>query len=242
MNTSHYQIEVGGIPVEIIRKDIKNLHVGVYPPNGRVRVAAPFRLKDEAVRIALVTRLGWIKRQQSKFGEQERQSRREMVSGETHYFNGRRFRLNVFECNESPSVRVRNNQRLELCVLPGTTAWQKEHMLLKWYRDSLRQSIACLLQKWEHRIGVRVNDWRIRQMKTRWGSCNAEAGRIWLNLELAKKPSSCVELIVVHELIHLRHRHHDGAFIREMNRHLPHWHALKEELNRAPLGHADWDY
>lgn len=242
MNTSRCQIEVSGIAVQIVRKNIKNLHVGVYPPDGRVRVAAPLQLNDDAVRIALVTRLGWIKRQRSKFNEQERQSRREMVSGETHYFSGRPFRLKVIERDGPQHVRVLNNQWLELSARPGATALEKEHVLVKWYRDSLREAIPPLLQEWENRIGVHVNDWRIRKMKTRWGGCNAEQGCMWLNLELAKKPSRCLEYIIVHEMVHLIERHHNERFAVLMNQFLPQWQLYKDELNRHPLGHADWDY
>jgi predicted metal-dependent hydrolase len=242
VNIRDQSIEVRGIPVEIVRKDIKNLHLGVYPPNGRVRVAAPLRLNDEAVRLAVVTRLGWIRRQQVKFEKQERQSPREMVSGEAHYFRGRRYRLDVIETDGAASVRLRTNNKLELRVRPGSTRSGRETVLVKWYRDALERQVADLVAKWEPRIGVSVTDWAVRKMKTRWGTCNKEAGRIWINLELAKKPPSCVELIVVHEMLHLRHRHHDDAFSREMSRHLSHWRSLRDELNSAPLGHDDWAY
>lgn len=242
MNTRGHNIEISGIPVEVVRKDIKNLHVGVYPPNGRVRVAAPLRLNEDAVRLAIVTRLGWIRRQQAKFQQQERQSEREMVTGETHYLWGRRYRLDVIEDHLPPTVRQITNRRLELRVRPGSGRAHREQVMTRWYRDVLQEEAALLISKWKRRIGVRLNEWGIRRMKTRWGTCNREAGRIWLNLELAKKPPSCLELIVVHELVHLLHRYHDVAFAREMDRHLPQWRSIRDELNRAPLSHDDWTY
>jgi predicted metal-dependent hydrolase len=242
VNIKGQSIEVGGIPVEVVRKDIRNLHVGVYPPNGRVRVAAPLRLKDDAVRLAVVTRLGWIRRQQASFERQDRQSSREVVSGETHYFRGRRYRLDVVEYDGAPGVKTRANNRLELRVRHGASRAKREEILARWYREQLRKEAAELIARWEARLGVRVKQWGIRKMKTRWGTCNREAGRISLNLEMAKKPPACLELIVVHELVHLRYRHHDDAFVGEMDRSLPQWRMMRDELNRAPLSHEHWDY
>jgi predicted metal-dependent hydrolase len=242
VNTRAHDIDVSGIPVEVVRKDIKNLHLGVYPPSGRVRVAAPLSVSDEAVRLAVVSRLGWVRRQQKRFEVQERQSPREMVSGETHFFRGRRYRLDVVETDKGMGVRRRTNGRLELRVAPGSSRGFRERVLSEWYRQELRRQADALIQKWAPRIGVRVNGWGIRKMKTRWGTCNKVAGRICLNLELAKKSPACVELIVVHELVHLRYRHHNESFVNEMTRYLPNWRSVRDELNRAPLGHYGWGY
>jgi predicted metal-dependent hydrolase len=233
---------VSGIPVEIVRKKIKNLHLGVYPPHGRVRVAAPLQVSDDAVRLAVTTRLGWVRRQQNRFQSQARQSPREMVSGETHYFRGQRYSLDVIETVDKVGVRRRTNNRLELRVRPGASKLTKERILSDWYRQALREHANGLIRKWAPRVGVEVAEWGIRKMKTRWGTCDRAAGRIWLNLELAKKSPSCVELIVVHELVHLRLRRHDESFTNEMTRHLSSWRNVREELNREPLSHADWNY
>ena len=182
-----HQIEVNGLVVDVVRKDIKHLHLAVYPPHGRVRVAAPLHVNDEAVRLAVITRLAWIKRQQEKFAQQERQTPREYVSGETHYFQGRRYRLNVIEQDGPGRVEVQNNQFLDLYIRPGSTVEQRRRVMAEWYRAALRQSIPALIEKWEAAMGVKVNEWGIKQMKTRWGTCNIRAGRIWINLELAKK-------------------------------------------------------
>ena len=242
MSIKSHSIEISGIPVEVVRKDIKNLHLGVYPPNGRVRAAVPLRLSDDAVRLAVSTRIGWVRRQQRQFQSQDRQSEREMISGETHYYRGRRYRLNVVESAKAVGVRRRTNNRLELRVPYGSSRAAKEKILFDWYRQSLREQAALLIGKWAKKIGVQVNEWSIRRMKTKWGTCNKSAGRILLNLELAKKSPACLELIVVHELIHLRHRHHDENFLHEMTKHLSNWRSVKQQLNRAPLSHSRWDY
>ena len=235
-------MNVGGIPVEVVRKDIKNLHVGVYPPNGRVRVAAPLYLDDDAVRLAVITRLGWIHRQQEGFARQDRQSQRELVSGESHYFEGRRYRLNVLECGGRPPVRLTNNTTMTLRVRPESDRAAREAALDRWYRRQLRVRLPALLAKWEPRIGVRVGEVRIKKMKTCWGSCNQEAGRVWLNLELAKKQPSCLEYILVHEMVHLIERRHNDRFRDLMDRHMPQWRMHRDALNRAPLAHAEWEY
>lgn len=228
--------------MEVVRKDIKNLHVGVYPPSGRVRVAAPLRLADEAVRLAIISRLGWIHRRQAEFKQQDRQSQREFVTGESHYFLGRRHRLDVVEHDGPPSVRRVNNTTMALCVRPRTNPAQREAALQKWYRGRLRELLPPLLAKWEGKVGVTVAEVRIRRMKTRWGSCNAKVRRIWLNLELAKKPPACLEYILVHEMVHLVERHHTERFRECMDRVMPQWRSRREELNRAPLAHEEWQY
>ena len=242
MTTKRHQIVVSDLLVEVVRKDIKNLHLGVYPPNGRVRVAVPLRLDDEAVRLAVISRLGWIRRQQRTFEQQDRQSEREMVTGESHYVQGRRYRLDVIEYDGPPTVSLPNNTILELRVRPGTTRDQREALLHRWYRERLREQIPSLIDEWEPKIGVKVAKWGIKKMKTRWGTCNIKAQRIWLNLELAKKPEACLEYILVHEMVHLLERHHNERFRELMDRLMPQWRLHREELNRSPLAHEDWSY
>ncbi len=237
-----HRIDVRGTPVEVVRKDIKNLHVGVYPPSGRVRVAAPLCLDDDAVRVAVISRLGWIRRQQAEFVQQDRQTQREFVTGESHYFEGRRYRLDVIERESRPTVRLLNNTTIALRIRPGSDRNTREAVLHRWYRRQLRARLQTLLAKWEPKIGVGVPEVRIRKMKTRWGTCNSDAGRIWLNLELVKKQASCIEYIVVHEMFHLIERHHNERFWDLMDRHMPRWRLHRDELNRAPLAHEDWKY
>jgi predicted metal-dependent hydrolase len=235
-------IDVHGIRVEVVRKNIKNLHVGVYPPNGRVRVAVPLRLDDDAVRLALISRLAWIRRRQTEFEQQDRQSRREMLTGETHYFQGRRYRLNVIEHKGPPAIVSSSNTTMELRVRLGADQNEREDVLQRWYRSQLRGLIPPLIAKWESKVGVTVGEVRIKRMKTRWGSCNTAARRIWLNLELAKKPALCLEYVLVHEMVHMLERGHGERFRNLMDRYLPTWRLCREELNRTPLAHEEWRY
>lgn len=240
MTTETRHFTVSGIKVEVVRKDIKNLHLGVYPPQGRVRVAAPLVINDEAVRLAVIDKLGWIRRQQAKFAAQPRQSQREMVNGESHYFLGSRYRLRVHEHDAPPRVAVRGIASLDLYVRPGADAGQREAVLLRWYREQLKLLIPPLLEKWQSMLGVEVANWGIKKMKTKWGSCNPASRRVWFNLELAKKPVPCLEYIVVHELAHLLERHHNDRFTTLLDTHLPHWRQYREMLNASPLGGEDW--
>jgi predicted metal-dependent hydrolase len=242
MNTERHFIEVSGIQVEVVRKAIKNLHLGVYPPNGRVRVAVPLHIDDEAVRLSVISKLGWIHRHQARFADQPRQSQREMVSGESHYFQGRRCLLRVSEEDSPPKVLLKGNTTLELHVRQNADAAKRKAILNEWYRRELKTLLPGLITKWESVIGVQVADWCIKKMKTRWGTCNVTDRRIWVNLELAKKRPQCLEYILVHEMLHLLERHHNGRFKELMDRFMPQWRLYREELNRAPLAHEDWNY
>jgi len=237
-----HRISVGDMQVDVVRKDIKNLHLGVYPPEGRVRVAAPLRVDDEAVRLAVIEKLPWIRRQQARFLAQERQSPREYTYRETHYFLGKRYLLNVIEHDGRPRVEVNGKEQINLYAPAGSSAQEREAIMLRWYRKELKTLVPPLIAKWQEVIGVTVDDWRIKKMKTRWGSCTIEARRIWLNLELAKKPIPCIEYIIVHELIHLLERNHTDRFRSLMDEYMPQWRYYRDVLNQAPLGHEDWEY
>jgi len=242
MSIEKHEITVNGLVVDVVRKDIKNLHLGVYPPTGRVRVAVPLRVNDEAIRLFTLSRLGWIARQQEKFAEQERQSAREFVSGESHYYQGHRYLLNVIYARGVPAVVLRNNKTMDLVVRPESDAGERGRVLTTWYRQRLKEEIIPLIAKWEPIIDVQVDEWGVKQMKTRWGTCTIEARRIWLNLELIKKPVHCLEYIVVHEMVHLLERLHNERFRGYMSRYMPLWRFYREELNREPLGHEEWGY
>jgi predicted metal-dependent hydrolase len=242
VNTETHQIKVSGLVVDVVRKNIKNLHLAVYPPTGRVRVAVPLRVSDEAVRMAIITRLAWIKRQQAKFNGQERQSEREFVTGESHYFQGRRYRLNVVYQNGPARVVIRNKSAIDLFVREGSDTCQRERVFLAWYRREVKALIPPLIEKWESIIGVKVAEWGVKQMKTKWGTCTIKAHRIWLNLELVKKPVQCLEYIVVHEMVHLLERHHNDRFAARMNSFMPNWREVRKILTSFPLGHELWGY
>lgn len=239
MSTTNAYLSVRGIDIDVIYKDIKHLHIGVYPPLGRVRVAAPMRLDDDQVRLAVIQRLTWIKRQRDKLRAAERQSEREMITGESHYIWGIRRRLTVIERPGRAHVEI-DGARLLLYTPLGTSADKRREYLDHWYREQLRQVIPDLIFKWERELGVSVPQWTIRRMKTKWGSCNRETRHLWFNVELAKKHPDCLEYIVVHEMMHYFERNHGEHFTTLMNQHLPDWRQRRDQLNGAPLGHEQW--
>ncbi len=226
--------------MEVVRKPIKNLHLSVHPPDGRVRVSAPSHIDDEAVRLAVVSKLSWIRRHQKTFADQPRQSQREMISGESHYFLGRRYRLNVTERNGPNRVTLNGTSELTMQLRPGTDRDRREQLLNAWYRRRMKELVPDLIAKWQPIIGVEVADWGIKKMKTRWGSCNTRDNRVWLNLELAKKSLNCIEYVLVHEMVHLLERNHSEHFKALMDKFLPQWQLYRDELNQAPLSYEEW--
>ena len=239
MSTGSAYLTVRGIDVDVVYKDIKNLHIAVYPPMGRVRVAAPKRLDDDHVRLAVVQRLSWIKRQKDQLRNVQRQSEREMTTGESHYVWGVRYRLKVIERPGRAHVEL-DGERLLLYLPRDTAADHRRQLLDRWYRAQLRTAIPGLVATWEPTIGVSVPRWSIRRMKTKWGSCNRETGHIWFNVELAKKHPLCLEYIVVHEMTHLLERTHGQRFTKLMDKFLPEWRSRRDELNGAPLADERW--
>ncbi|WP_405489333.1 M48 family metallopeptidase [Streptomyces sp. NBC_00096] len=239
MSTTSVHLTVRGIDVHVVYKDIKNLHIGVYPPAGRVRVAAPRQLDDDQVRLAVIQRLPWIKRQQEQLRSAERQSVREMVGGESHHVWGVRRRLKVIERPGRPHVEI-GGDRLLLYVAPGTGDERRSDLLDQWYREQLRQAIPALIERWEAKLEVSVPWWGIRRMKTKWGSCNRESRRLWFNSELAKKHPQCLEYVVVHEMLHYLERGHGPRFAELMDRFMPDWRSRRDGLNAAPLAAEEW--
>jgi predicted metal-dependent hydrolase len=232
---------LGDIKIELIQKSIKNVHLSVLPPYGDVRIAAPLHLSEETIRLYAISKLPWIKKQQKKVREQERESKREFLNKETHYFQGRKYLLRVIEAN-GPAKIVLNSKYLDLYVRPDTTVPRRQHILNQWYRNVLKEWVSIYIQKWEKVMPVKIHEFGIKQMKTKWGTCNREAGRIWLNLELAKKPLQCLEYIVVHEMVHLLERKHNDRFMAYLNQFMPQWKDYRNELNSLPISHLDWAY
>lgn len=237
-----HQIEIGEFTIDVVRKSIKNMHLSVYPPTGRVRIAAPLNVDDEAVKLFAISKLAWIKKNQRKFEDQERQSPRAFVERESHYFEGRRYLLRVTEHDAPPKVIIKTKTHIDLFVRPNTSTEQRQIILNEWYRRHLKNQIPSIIQKWEKIIGVSVSSWGVKLMKTKWGTCNIEDRRIWINLELAKKPLRCLEYIVVHEMLHLVERHHNDKFSSLMDSLIPQWRQYKDELNSLPVSHGDWPY
>ena len=235
------QVKLGNITIDVELKDIKNVHLSVYPPSGRVRIAAPLRMDLDTIRIYAISRLGWIKEQQQKFLKQVREAPREYLDKESHYFLGSRYLLKVIILEAPPMVNVKHNT-IEFYVRPNTDIPKRQVILDEWYRHQLKQLAPPVIEKWEKTMGVSINEFAIKKMKTKWGTCNREAKRIWLNLELAKKPFHCIEYIIVHELAHMLERTHNEKFIVMMDNFLPEWKQLKNELNKLPISHLDWVY
>lgn len=235
-------MKIRDLEVQVVRKDIKNLHLSVHPPDGGVRISVPLHVHDDHVRLAIIGRLPWIRKKQAHFREQPRQSAREMVTGESHYVFGKRYRLEVIERHGKHEIVVKNNTTLLLHVRPGTTTANRLLVLNDWYRDQLKKRIPGLLDQWQRKIGVETTSWGVKRMRTRWGSCNIQRKRIWLNLELAKKPSECLEYVLVHELVHLFERHHNNRFRGFLDRFLPLWRVARDVLKREPLAHEGWSY
>lgn len=223
---------VNGIEIEIEKKNIKNIHLGVYPPDGRVRVAAPLNTTDENVRLLIVSKLRWIKKQQENFASQERQSKREYVSGESYYLWGERYNLRVIERDNIYSkIEIEKKKYINLYVKYGTPVEKREKIITEWYRKQIKQEIPKLISKWEPKLGVKVKSWGVKKMNTKWGTCNNNASRIWLNLYLAKRPFKCLEYVVVHEMAHLLERTHSDRFKQLMDQHYPNWKSVRDELN-----------
>jgi predicted metal-dependent hydrolase len=242
MSTERSVLTISGLKVDVARKDIRNLHLGVYPPNGRVRVAAPLQVSDDAVRLAVIGKLAWIRRQRQKFAQQPRQTEREAVTGESHYVFGRRYRMSVHEGAARQQVVLRTKTKMELHIRTGATTEQRLRVLDRWYRTQLRQALEPLLHEWQPTVGVTLTFWGVKRMKTKWGTCITQTGRIWFNSELAKKPVRCIEYIVVHELVHLLEPTHSPRFVELMDHFLPDWRSRRDQLNSSPLANESWTY
>lgn len=237
-----HQVTVSDCTIDVVRKKIKHMHLSVYPPTGRVRIATPLDIDDDAVKLFAISKLAWIKRNQRNFASQERQSPRTFEERESHYYRGQRYLLRITEHASQPKVELKAKTYLDLYVKPNTSIDDRQTILNEWYRKQLKAAIPSLISKWEKIIGVTVSDWGVKQMKTKWGTCNIEQKRIWVNLELAKKPSNCLEYIVVHEMVHLLERNHNDHFLALMQKFMPKWKVYKEELNRMPVSHGEWEY
>jgi predicted metal-dependent hydrolase len=235
------QLKLGDITVEVVQKDIKNIHLSVYPPTGRVRISAPLRMHEDTIRVFAVSKLPWIRQQQQKLREQERETTREYLDRESHYIFGKRCMLTVIEEDAPASVELKHSKLL-LRVRPGTSEEARQAVVDEWYRGLLKHTVPPLIARWEPVMRVKVKRCFVQRMKTKWGSCNHRAGTIRLNTELAKKPRECLEYIVVHEMVHLLEPTHNARFIALMDQYMPRWQFYRQMLNRLPLRHEYWEY
>lgn len=242
MNVERWDIlDLGELHAQVIRKAIKHVHLSVYPPDGLVRISAPEGMTLETIRLYAITKLVWIKSQQSKILAQERETPREYLDRESHYVWGKRYLLKIVPASSTPTIEVKHSV-LELHARPGSTESKHAELLEAWYRDQIKAAVPALLQKWQPLIGVQAGRLHVQRMKTKWGGCNPVTGLIRLNTDLAKKPPECLEYILVHELTHLLEPTHNARFQSLMDGFIPHWRQVKAELNRLPVRHEDWDY
>lgn len=226
-----YNIIIDDIQIEVIKKKVKNLNLSVHPPDGKVKVTAPYKMNDETIENLISKKLPWIRKQQLKIKDQEWQPKKEFATGEIHYFGGEGYILNIVYASKKPMVEIKDN-KINLYVHEDSTADQRKKVMTEWYRYELKKQIPDLINKWEGKMGVRVNSWGVKIMKTRWGTCNTKAKRIWINLELAQKTPRCLEYIVVHEMTHLLEKYHNKRFYNFMDKFLPEWKEIKTELNK----------
>jgi len=240
MNTKKNRTRICDLEIDTVKKDIKNIHLGVYPPNGRVRVAAPLKTTDEAIKLLVISKMPWIKKQQLRFNQQERQSKREYVSGESHYFFGNRYRLNVVQTNSKPKIEIKRKTRIDMYVNPEANLKKKENLMNNFYRTELKKQIPILVEKWQKITGLQVKEVNIKKMKTKWGTCKPKYQRIWVNLELAKKPLHCLEYVLVHEMTHFKEKNHNEKFEFLLKSYMQQWDQCKQELNNGILGYSKW--
>ena len=227
------KIVIFDIEIEVIKKNIKNMHLTVLPPDGKVRITAPASIKDDTIQSFATDKITWIKKQISKFENHQRQTKREYVSGESHYVWGRRYRLELRH-NYSNKVEIEGD-KLILTIRKDSTTQQRENAMIEWYRKQLKEKLPELTEKWEKVIGIKADTFRVKNMLTKWGTCNIRDKRIWINLQLAKKPINCLEYVIVHELVHLLEKSHNSIFADYMNKFLPDWRMTKNELNNFTM-------
>jgi len=233
-------IDLGGIAADVVRKRIKHVHLSVHPPAGRVRISAPLHIALDTIRVFAISKLPWIKIQQRKVQEQEREAPHDYIDRESHYLWGKRYLLTVVEHNAAPSIELQHH-RIVLWVRPGTSTKQRAALMEAWYREQIRTAVPPLLQKWEALMNVQSSKVFVQRMKTRWGSCNTRSHAIRLNTDLAKKPPECLEYVVVHELAHLIEPSHNARFVAVMDLFMPKWQHYRHELNKLPVRHEDWN-
>lgn len=235
------QIDLGDLRIEVVTKEIKNLHLSVLPPQGKVRVAAPRQMNLDTIRVFVISKFAWIRSQQRKMQTQEREAPREYLDRESHYVWGRRYLLKRVEKDAVPAVELRHS-KLVMQVRPGTDEARSQEILEGWYREQIRAALPALIAKWEPVIGVKVGRVFVQRMKTRWGSCNLASLAIRLNTDLATKPSECLEYIVVHEMTHLLEPTHNARFTALMELFMPAWQHVRKQLNQLPVRHEEWGY
>ena len=234
-------LKLGSLTVDVVKKDIKNVHLSVYPPEGKVRISAPLRMTNENIRLFAISKLQWIRLQQGKLVSQEREMPREYLQRESHYLWGKRYLLDIVEADSAPRIEIRH-KKIVLQIRPSSSAERRRELLEQWYRSQLKAAVQPLIVKWERAMGVTVKQVFVRRMKTKWGSCSPSSASVRFNTDLAKKPPECLEYIVVHELAHLIEPTHNDRFTTLLDRMMPNWRSYRQLLNQLPVRHENWVY
>lgn len=228
------KITINNLEINIIRKRQKHVYLSVIPNTGKIRISVPKRTTDESIKKLIMSKIDWIQKQQEKIKRNPIQAPKQYISGEIQYYEGKQYRLNVMITKHNPYVKI-DNENINLYIKGNSTTEKRQAILEKWYKEDLKIKVEELIQKWTEIIQVKVNDFNIRKMKTRWGSCNIRKKYILINLELAKKKPQCLEYVVVHEIVHLLEKHHDANFKMLMTKYLPIWKQCKKELNEMGM-------
>ena len=232
-------IQVGEVPITVTLKDVRNVHLSVHPPDGRVTLVAPVSTRLDVARAYAISKLGWIRDRQQQFLNQVRETPRQFIGRESHYLWGRRYLLSVVYKDIKPSVTL-DHKRITIVVRPGSDASKRAEIFHQWHKSLLHEVVPPLLQKWQTKMGVEVTEYFLQRMKTKWGSCNYQAKHIRLNTELVKKPKDLLEYVVVHELAHLLEPTHSDRFVAILDKHYPTWREARAELNEWPLAAETW--
>lgn len=231
-------LNIGGVDISAEKKQIKNMYIRVLPPDGKVKITAPVSASDDAIRMFAISRIAWIKKQRQKFAEQPRQTERHYVTGESYYLWGVRYRLDVVYSNVRNDIAV-SGSKIIMQVRKDSTPQQRANVMEEWYRGILKNAIPPVFEKCERIVGVKAKEWQVKNMTTKWGTCNIQAKRIWLNLQLAKKTPECLEYVIIHELVHLLEKSHNEVFRAYMDNFYPNWRTVKAHLNEQMLDHMD---
>lgn len=232
-------LHIGPLAIDVTMKAVKNVHLSVHPPEGRVTLVAPLNTRLDVARAYAISKLGWIREQQRRLNAQARETPRRYITRETHHVWGRRYLLVVKEREAKPSV-VLDHKRITLTVRPNTSPEKRAEIMHAWHKTLLHATLPDLIQHWEARLRVKVNRYFLQRMRTRWGGCNVRAGNIRLNTELVKKPKDLLSYVVLHEMAHLLVPNHSEDFITLLHKHYPAWREARAELNALPLAADDW--
>ncbi len=233
-------IQLGEISIAVRRKDIKNVHLSVHPPHGRVTLSAPRATRLEVARAYAISKLGWIREQRAKLANQARETTRRFINRESHFLWGRRHLMTVVHRDAKPFVAL-DHKRITLTVRPGSHAAKRAQVIHEWHKTLLHEAVPVLIKKWERKLKVEVRGYFLQRMKTKWGGCNHRAGHIRLNTELVKKPRDLLEYVIVHEMVHLIEPTHSDRFITILEKHYPTWREARAELNELPLTAEMWN-